>query len=256
MSRRLIWPPWDPGNEGVIDVRVMPCGQAGLFPQSCAMESVPACSNDTDLAKMIFANWFAVGGQNMKVMEARSQIRVGSIEFPDNFLVASNFQQFDTGPLSVIAGDHGIAVRESLNAASVVDQCFADVVVVDAPDDVALGIEFDHTISVRAADDGISVVESNRREWPITLVSTTVVGRKGSQDITSRGIVFLDGEIEQVRGDVVAVWQLPQHSSLHVGVAFWHCNGIALTIWPARLMTIARGSGPSSATRYWPLPSA
>ena len=142
---------------------------------------------------------------------------------PDDLFSTRDLKQFYLVTTTVVARNDGVSVRKPLGSAGIVEQVFSDVFVVHAPDDLSLSIDFDDAIAVGAADQGVAISQSNRRKWPVAFFSTSVVGREGPHDFTSLWFVFFDGEVEQVRRDIVAVREDSQHSRLHVCV-----SGLAL----------------------------
>ena len=81
-------------------------------------------------------------------MEARLHPRVA----PDYLFVASYLEELNAVALCVIAGDHGIAVREALYSTGIVEEFFADVLVGHAPDYFPCTVDLDDAIPVGATD--------------------------------------------------------------------------------------------------------
>ncbi len=76
----------------------------------------------------------AVGVEDLEVVDAGSRgIAVG----PDDGLVGFHLGELDVVALGVLARDHGVSVREPLNAAGVVDRLAGEVFVGEAPDRLA-----------------------------------------------------------------------------------------------------------------------
>ena len=68
--------------------------------------------------------------------------------------------------------------------------------------------------------DGMSIVESNGRKWPVLNRTPTQRFQIGSQCPYDAplGRVFLDRKSQEMRDQVISASQLPCHTRLHVGV--------------------------------------
>lgn len=79
-------------------------------------------------------------------------VGVVAVVGPNNFLVRSNFEYLYGIFLSLsVTGDNRVAVRQSLDAAGIFNDP-ADVFIIQFPNDITLGIKFDHSISVGATN--------------------------------------------------------------------------------------------------------
>ena len=76
---------------------------------------------------------------------------VRTVVFPNDLLLRCDLEQFHAFGC-VIACNDRVSIGESLHTACVIDDA-ADLVVGDLPDNVALTVDFDHAVAVRASDN-------------------------------------------------------------------------------------------------------
>ena len=105
----------------------------------------------------------------------------------------------------MITRNHGVSIGQTLNTARIVDERLTQIVIVDTPDDLAVAVDFDDPVAVRATDQRVSIFKPNRGKRPVPLLTATVIRRENFQDLPRVGIVFFDGEIKQVRDEIVSV---------------------------------------------------
>ena len=87
---------------------------------------------------------FAIGCQNLKVMNAGSQRMFTG---PHNFLVGCNLNHGDS-LLRAVAADYGVSIGQPLCTAGIMEQSI-DIVVGYFPNDGTVLVEFDHFIAMR-----------------------------------------------------------------------------------------------------------
>ncbi len=135
-------------------------------------------------------------------------VRLSVAVDPRHGLITADFQQLDLIAVRPVAGDHRIAVWQALNSAGVVDRPARQVVVADLPYGLSARIDLDHEVAPGASDDRVAVRQANRGERH--------VGRFDfPDDFAGRG-VFADNPVEQLRNEVIPVFELASHARLQV----------------------------------------
>ena len=65
-----------------------------------------------------------------------------------------------------VRSDHGIAIGQPLRTTRIFEQA-TDILVGHLPNHLPLGVHFDDLVAMGQRHDGMSIVESNGRKWPI-----------------------------------------------------------------------------------------
>ena len=108
---------------------------------------------------------------------------------PDDLLVARHFKQLNLGTLTVVTGNHRVAIGQPLRTAGVVKKGLAEVLIRHTPYDVAVAIDLNDSITIRAGDERVTIVEANCRKRPVVLLAAAVVCRKAANDFAASGPV-------------------------------------------------------------------
>ncbi len=137
---------------------------------------------------------------------------------PYHLLITRHFEELHRVSLGVITGDNRVAVGKPLHATGIVKKIFAVVLVVNTPHDLTLPIHLNNAVAIGAADKRVTIHKSDSRERPIALGAATIISGKTSKHLARIRLVFLHCKIQQMRRNVIAIRQPPQHPSLHMEI--------------------------------------